>query len=201
MELNKYFLAIDGSTSKVGLSLWDLNSYQLIKCWGWSFKGTLTLLEKAKFFEDELKTIISEYNIIEACIEAPKLSMMNMFSGKEQVTSARTLKVLSQINFGYQYILHQRGIHVEELDESLCKKLSYPAYKVKRNGITVKMQYQGQVLEDESLDPKIYNFTYIDKKTEEVKCYKWVEDVIDSLIVGKAYLNIKKQGLKIADIK
>lgn len=201
MELQKYFLAIDGSTSKVGLSLWDLNNYELIKCWGWSFKASLTLLEKAKFFEEELKIIINDYNIIEACIEAPKLSMMNMFSGKEQVTSAKTLKVLSQINFGYQYILHQRGIHVEELDESLCKKLSYPAYKVKRNGITVKMQYQGQVLEDESLDPKIYNFTYIDKKTEEVKCYKWVEDIIDSLIVGKAYLNIKKQGLKIADIK
>ena len=197
--MEKYFLAIDASTSKIGLSVWDLNDYSLKECFGWQNNSKLNLLQKASFFEEQIKTIIEKYNIIESCIEAPKLSMMNMHTGNQQITSAKTLKVLSQINFAIQYILFKKNIHIEELDEKFCKRFSYPGYKVKRNGVTIKMQYHEQIIKDETINSDLYNFSYKDKKGEE-NLYKWVEDIMDSIIVGKAYLNIKKEGLKIQDL-
>lgn len=198
--MDKYFMAIDGSTSKVGISIWDLNNYELIKTYGWSFSPKLSLLEKANFFKLEINKILNEYNVINACIEAPKVSMMNMKTGKEQVTSAKILKVLSQINFAYQYILYSKGIKIEELDENLCKRFSYPAYKVKRNGVTVKQQYQEQVLNDNEINNDLFNFTY-EGRGGIIKNYAWVEDIIDSIIVGKAYLNIIKENISLEDIK
>ncbi len=192
-------LAIDGSTSKVGMSVWDKETKKLIKCLGWKFKQG-SLLEKLDYFKAQVDELIKEHpEIDEMVIEAPKVAMMNMFSGKQQVTSAKTLKVLSQVNMGYQYVCHALGMKVDELDEKLCKRFSYPSYKQKR-GTPVKEQYQEQVIADPTIPKDMYYFVKVDKLGVE-KLYDWVEDVLDSIIVGKAVCNIYGEGLTLEQIK
>lgn len=192
-------LAIDGSTSKVGLSVWDKETKKLLKCIGWKFKLG-TLLTKLDFFKEQVELIIKEHpEINEMVIEAPKISMVNMFSGQQQVTSAKTLKVLSQVNMGYQYICHSLGLKVEELDEKLCKRFAYPSYKQKR-GTPVKEQFQEQVIADVTIPKEMYYFTKTDKEGK-VKLYDWVEDILDSIIVGKAVCNIYGEGLTLERVK
>lgn len=192
-------LAIDGSTSKVGYSVWDKEKKQLVKTFGWKFKQG-SLLEKLDFFKSQLDEVLKEHpDVDEMVIEAPKVSMMNMFSGAQQVTSAKTLKVLSQVNMGYQYICHAAGLKVDELDEKLCKRFSYPGYK-QRRGTPVKEQYQEQVIADTSIPKEMYYYVKTDKLGNE-KLYDWAEDVMDSIIVGKAVCNIYGEGLTLEQIK
>ncbi len=181
------------------MSVWDKDQKKLLKCLGWKFKQG-SLLEKLDYFKAQVDELLKEHpEIDEMVIEAPKVAMMNMFSGKQQVTSAKTLKVLSQVNMGYQYICHALGMKVDELDEKLCKRFSYPSYKQKR-GTPVKEQYQEQVIADPTIQKDMYYFVKVDKLGVE-KLYDWVEDVLDSIIVGKAVCNIYGERLTLEQIK
>lgn len=193
-------IAVDGSSSKVGISIWDEN-HNCIATRGFKFKQG-TLLEKAIVFENIIKDLCSFYELKNFVIEQSKESMRSF--GAKQISNTKTVKILNQINFGYQLIAYQQGLQVYEIDENIARKLAYPSYRQKKNGIKIKEQYNVLVKSDSSINPEVYDFKKVMKSgIQKGKAVheEWVEDILDSIVIGKAFLSLQKEGLTPLDLK
>jgi hypothetical protein len=190
MTMNdKLLLALDASSRCIGYSIFNQTDYSIIKTGYLTQPEEFNLLEKTKFFQKFLVNLLNEYtNINEMVIEAAFQAMFGMKS------SAKTTTILNKINFGYQFVGFNLGLDVYELTEHNCRKYAYPTIKPPRGkkGDT-KIFYLNLAIKEIGLSHFPTKILKTGKRKGETIYESFCTDISDSYIVGKAFINLKKQ--------
>lgn len=183
-------LALDASSSVIGMSIFNLKSKELIKIDYLIHDKSTSLIERCLAYEKLLIKLRLEYNITEIAIEQ---SFSGFFGGG---SSAATIETLTCVNFGYRLLTHKLGIKVNTITVSDSRKNTFPNIKIrtlaKLKGVKEK-EYCFNLAIDKYGDlvkPYLSTKMISKGKRKGVEVYNdWCFDCIDAFIVGTGYLN------------
>jgi hypothetical protein len=182
-------LALDASSTVIGISIWDIPTKELISLEHFIFKEG-SLLEKAVQYENLLRDLMNKYTIDKMVIE----ESLEMFA--PGMSSSKTIVLLSQINILIQYVTYNLGIDVETISISKSRKSAFPDLilhpKKYANGLSHKEQCFNRVLETIGIEYFPTKTITRGKNKGDVVFEDWCMDMSDSYVLGKAFLNLKK---------
>ena len=85
----EYILGLDASSSEIGTSIFKKDTGELISLSHLTLESS-TLLERGVEFKGRIEELVKNYNIIDACIEAPFVAMFG--TGSSASTTAIHIK-------------------------------------------------------------------------------------------------------------
>lgn len=182
-------MSLDISTTHIGICIWDITTKKLIEALHFQPVGN-NILEKVNsfelYFEKEIK---NRYNILYVAVED---SFAAMFGGGSRV---EVTTMLTQVNFGVRYSLFRQGIVIQSYSVSDCRKNAYPGIKFGKKKEVIKKVVVSIFIKEETdkwFPTKVLTRTSGKGTKGETVYEDGFEDIADSYIVGKAFLNINK---------
>jgi len=185
-------ISLDASTTEIGYTIWDKSNGEMLEINHLTLPNEKKLIEKLDYFSEHINQLKDKFNINEMVIEQ---SYEAMFGGNSR-TEVTTM--LNQINFGFQYVCHIKGITPHSISVSDCRKYAYPGIKFGKDKETQKKTVLNLFIKEKSislLPKKIVNRkTKNNNKGDEI-LENFAYDMVDSYVVGKAFFNLKNLGI------
>lgn len=178
-------LAIDGSTTVCGYTVWDKETKKWLDMSYLKFDKENSLIEKAEEFELCLDSILGKYpDIDEMVIE----ESFTKFSSSDDETIAK----LNQINILYRYVCYKKGLKTNTIKVQEARKATFPKQKFVAKKYAGGMDQKEQAfcfllaeIGEEHFPKKILSKG--PRKGQEVFLDE-AKDMSDSWITGKGFL-------------
>ena len=184
--IKNLLLAIDGSTTVAGYSVWNKETKELIELGHYKHEDIDSLLIKADNFSLWLNSKLTQFP------EIGEMVIEESFS-KFSTSNDKVIALLNQINILYQYVCYKAGLKVNTITVQQSRKRAFPNSKFvsRKHGGGMGQKEQAFVLVLAELGEERF-----DKKTLKSGKNKGTEvfedyclDMSDAYIIGKGFLN------------
>lgn len=181
-------LALDGSSTVCGYSVWDKDRKECLTKHFIKFDEELSLIQKAEVFEIFVTELIDNYGIIEEMVIEESFTK---FSGSDD----KVIAMLNQMNILYRYVCHKLGMKTNTITVQQARKSALPGCKFvgkdKAGGLNQKEQaflFLLAKIGEDGFPKKILKSG--PRKGQEVFTDE-ARDISDSYITGLGFLNKK----------
>jgi len=130
-------LALDGSSTVCGYTIWDKEKKECLKMDYLKFNSENTLIEKAEEFKLFLDNLLSTFSEIDEMVIEESFTK---FSGSDD----KVIAMLNQINILYRYVCYMKGMKTNTITVQQARKFALPGCKFvgksKAGGLNQKEQ-------------------------------------------------------------
>ena len=191
-------LALDGSTTICGYTIWDKDTKKHILINALVFDETNTLIEKAEEFEAFLKDLLINFPEIDEMVIEESFT-------KFSYSDDKVIAMLNQINILYRFISYRLGLKTNTITVQDARKGAFPTAKFLSKKMAGGMGHKEQafVLVLAELGEDIFPKRMLQKgprKGEHI-FEDHAYDMADSYIVGKGFINPRPVIVKKPKIK